>query len=97
MKSLAHGRENVESWTAGTRGRILCIRFEDMLENPEGKFSDVVRFLGMKTTQVQIAKALENSIIGIIQDHKKSGSPAEARMSPLELLRAGAAIRANGS
>lgn len=85
--------ENVESWTAGTRGRILCIRFEDMLENPEGQFSDVVRFLGMKATEEQIAKALENSIIGIIQDHKKSGSRAEARMSPLELLRAGAAIR----
>ena len=85
--------ENVESWTAGTRGRILCIRFEDMLENPEGQFSDVVRFLGMNATPAQIAKASENSIAGLIQGHKKVRSRAEARMSPLELLRAGAVIR----
>lgn len=85
--------ENVESWTAGAHGWILCIRFEDMLENPEGKFSDVVRFLGMKATPAQIAKASKNSIIGVLEDHKKVGSRAEARMSPLELLRAGAVIR----
>lgn len=85
--------ENVESWTAGTRARILCIRFEEMLENPEGKFSDVVRFLGVKATPEQIAKASENAIIGVLQDHKKVGSRAKALMSPLELLRAGALIR----
>ena len=80
--------ENVESWTAGIRGRILCIRFEDLLTDPEGQFSDVVRFLGMKTTPEQIAKASENSIVGILQGHKRSGSRAKARMGPLELLRA---------
>ena len=90
---LGSWSENVESWTSRIRGRILCIRFEDVLNDPEGKFSELVRFLGMNATPEQIAKALENSVAGILQAYKKSGSRAEARMSPIELLRAGAAIR----
>ena len=82
--------ENVESWTARITGRILCIRFEDMLEDPERQFSGVVDFLSMNATSEQIAKASENSILGIIAAY---GSRAIPQMSPLELLRTGAALR----
>ena len=85
--------ENVESWNAGIRGRIFCLRFEDLLVDPERKFSEIVQFLSMKVTAKQIAKASDNSIAGIIRGYKKSGSREENRMSPLELLRAGAALR----
>lgn len=85
--------ENVESWTTRIRGRILPIQFEDMLDNPERQFSEVVRFLGMKATHEQIAKASENSIVGIIRAYKKRGGRADTRMGPLELLRSGVAIR----
>jgi hypothetical protein len=85
--------ENVESWTARIRGRILCIRFEDLLENPERQFSGVVDFLGMNATPEQVAKASENSINSIIAAYQRGGGRTAARMSPLELLRSGAALR----
>ena len=85
--------ENVESWTARTRGRCLCLRFEDMLDDPEKQFSQAVSFLGMKATPEQIAKACENSIGSVLEPYKKGGIRMPRHLSSLELLRSGAALR----
>jgi hypothetical protein len=85
--------ENVESWTSAIRGRILTVRFEDMLEDPERQFSQVIDFLGMRATQERIAKASLNSINGILEAYRKSGIRMAPHLSPLKLLRSGAALR----
>jgi hypothetical protein len=85
--------ENVESWTMRIKGRFLCLRFEDMLEDPERQFSQVVEFLGMKATPEQIAKASGNAINGILETYRKAGIRMARHLSPLELLRSGVAIR----
>jgi len=84
--------ENVESWTSRVRGRFLCLRFEDMLDDPELQFSQVIDFLGMKAAPGQIAKASANSISGILEAYRKAGIRMAPHMSPLELLRSGAAL-----
>lgn len=85
--------ENVESWTTKVGGRFLCLRFEDILENPVKQFSQIMDFLGMKVTSEQIAKASDNSIAGILEEYKKAGVRMPKQMNPLELLRSGAALR----
>jgi hypothetical protein len=85
--------ENVESWTTRIGGRFLCVRFEDVLENPLRQFSQMVDFLGMKVTPGQIAKASDNSILGILEDYKKAGVRMPMHLTPLELLRSGAALK----
>lgn len=85
--------ENVESWTTRIGGRFLCLKFEDLLENPFMQFSQMVDFLGMKVTPEQIANASENSINGILEEYKKAGVRMARHLTPLELLRSGAALR----
>ena len=85
--------EHVESWTSRVRGRFLCLRFEDILDDPERQFSQVIDFLGMKATTGQIAKASGHSINGILEAYRKAGIRMAPLLSPLELLQSGAAIR----
>ena len=85
--------ENVESWTGRIRGRFLCLQFEDMLNDPQQQFSKVVEFLGMKATLAQIAHASDNSINGILEEYKNAGVRMPKHLTPLELLRSGAALR----
>ena len=85
--------ENVESWTSTVRGRILTVRFEDMLEDPELQFSRAVKFLAINATTEQITRASNNSIDSILQAYKKLGGQVPKRLSPLQSLRSGAAIR----
>jgi hypothetical protein len=85
--------ENVESWTSTVRGRILTIRFEDMLDDPELQFSMAVKFLAINATPEQITRASNNSINSILQAYKKLGGQVSNRLSPLQSLRSGAAIR----
>lgn len=85
--------ENVESWTTRIGGRFLCLRFEDVLENPVRQFTQIADFLGMKVTAEQIAKASDNSINGILEDYKKVGIKMPRHLTPLELLTSGAVLR----
>ena len=85
--------ENVETWTSAIRGRILTVRFEDMLDDPELQFSKAVQFLAIKATPEQIAQASHNSIKSIVEAYKKLGGHVSPRLSPLESLRVGAQMR----
>lgn len=84
--------ENVESWTTKVGGRFLCLKFEDLLENPLREFSQIVEFLGMKANLEQITNASDNSIMSILEDYKEAGIRMPRHLSPLELLRSGAAL-----
>ena len=85
--------ENVESWTSAIRGRILTIRFEDMLHDPELQFSKAVQFLSIDVTPEQVVLATKNSINSILQAYKKSGGHVSTQLSPLQSLRAGVQMR----
>ena len=85
--------ENVESWTAGVRGRILCIQFEHMLADPQRLFSEIVSFLGMSATSEQIAQAAENAFIGIVKPFRRRDMAEETPVNWLKLLRNGLANR----
>jgi hypothetical protein len=85
--------ENVESWTSTVRGRILVIRLEDMLDDPELQLAKVVQFLAINATPEQITRASNNSIRSILQTYKRLGGQISNRLSPLQLLRSGVALR----
>lgn len=85
--------ENVESWTSAIRGRILTIRFEDMLDDPELQFSKAVQFLAINATNEQIAQASDNSVKWIVEAYKKLGGHVSPRLSPLQSMRVGAQMR----
>jgi sulfotransferase family protein len=51
--------QHVESWIAGAMPRPHILRYEDMLENPEGSFGAVLRFLGLQPPPERLARAIE--------------------------------------
>ena len=85
--------ENVETWTSTIRGRILTVRFEDMLDEPELQFSKAIQFLAINATPEQIAHASSNSVKSIVEAYKKQGGHVSPRLSPLQSLRLGAQMR----
>lgn len=85
--------DNVASWTSRIRGRFLCLRFEDLLEDPVQHFTQVVDFLGMNATPEQVGRACRYSINGILADYKKAGIKMPRHLTPLQLLQSGAILR----
>ena len=52
--------ENVESWTK-PHDRILVLRHEDMLADPEAEFRRIVQLLKMEVSEEQLARALDDT------------------------------------
>lgn len=53
--------EHVRSWTMDSNQSILVVRYEDMLAKPMETFTKIVRHLGQKGGEAQIADAIELS------------------------------------
>jgi hypothetical protein len=53
--------EHVESWAAAPNPNLLVVRYEDMLAKPMETFTAIVRHLGQKADETQIAEAIELS------------------------------------
>ena len=51
--------QHVQSWLGSGHRRVLLIRYEDLLENTERVFGNVMRFLGRPTSADQLRSALE--------------------------------------
>jgi hypothetical protein len=50
---------NVSSWTKVPQPEIKVIRYEDLLENSTGTFSEAVKFLNLDVTESRIQKAIQ--------------------------------------
>ncbi len=69
-------RDHVVSWTA-TRGgqkNFLCLRYEDMLANPEDAAKKIASFLGLDSNPERIARAVELSSADRMRDLEKQQS-----------------------
>ena len=53
-------RENVESWTK-PHDRLVVVRYEDLIADPQAEFGRIVKFLKMNVTEEQIATAIADA------------------------------------
>jgi len=59
--------QNVESWTGRANPALHVMRYEDMLADPLGAFTALVRFLKIDTTAQRIRKAVDHSSFKVLR------------------------------
>ena len=62
---------HVASWTAGGEGGPLVVRYEDMLEKPQGTFGGIARFLGLKPPRPRLDKAIRFSSFNVLKEQEQ--------------------------
>lgn len=79
---LGSWSEHVSSWTARAGYPQLTIRYEDLLENPEENFSNVLKHIGVPVDPGRLQRAIRHaSFKEVKQQEEKHGfveKPAEA-------------------
>ena len=65
--------ENVASWTAKREPRILVLRYEDLLAQPEKMFERVVGFLGFPCTPLEVERATRFSSFEELRRQEQAG------------------------
>lgn len=58
---------HVNSWTNLPNNKLLVIRYEDMKLKPQATFTKIIRFIGLKHSDIEIVTALEKSDIKKLQ------------------------------
>jgi len=61
---------HVSSWTNGDKFPIITVRYEDLLTDPVGSFSQVLKFLGWTTTRQRLLEAIDAAIFENLQEQE---------------------------
>lgn len=81
--------EHVRSWTGKPHDRLLVLRYEDMLEQPEVSFRRVVDFLNMEVSDELLERALAATSFENLKAAEASGGFLERPPQSKEFFRAG--------
>ena len=81
--------DNVESWTRRPHDRLLTLRYEDMLDDPQTSFGKVVTFLQMQVEPDAVAGAIERSSFSALQATEKERGFRERPKETKEFFRSG--------
>lgn len=81
--------EHVETWTRKPHDRLLTLRYEDMLDEPEKSFRRVVSFLRMKVDEELMDKALKHTSFKSLQEAEEKGSFLERPKGTKQFFRSG--------
>lgn len=69
--------EHVDTWTRKAHDRLVTLRYEDMVNNPQAAFRQVVSFLRMKVDDEQLDKAISATSFSSLQAAEESGGFGE--------------------
>ncbi|MDB5541569.1 MAG: hypothetical protein JWQ89_3296 [Devosia sp.] len=81
--------EHVRSWTDKAHDRLLVIRYEDMLAEPQKTFGDVVSFLRMDADASQVQRAIERTSFEALQQAEETAGFGERPPETKRFFRAG--------
>ncbi|MEB3239842.1 MAG: sulfotransferase domain-containing protein [Cyanobacteriota bacterium] len=73
--------DHVSSWVDQRRVPVLALRYEDLLEDPQGRFSQLARFLGLPAEPRRIAAAVERTRFATLREReeREGGFPERPR------------------
>ena len=80
---------HVQSWTENSEDRILILRYEDMLGNPEKSFRKVVSFLGQKRDPARLKKAIRFSSFDQLKTQESQNGFVERHEDAKTFFRSG--------
>ncbi len=81
--------EHVRSWTAAPNQALHVVRYEDMAEKPGDAFGGVARFLGLDVGSDRLARAVERSRFGVLQQQEARHGFRERSRKADRFFRAG--------
>ena len=89
---LGSWSQHAESWTRQNNGKLLPLRYEDMLATPTESFSKIIEFLGGKPEPQRLACAIEfSSFATLAAQETAHGYAANAPNSNAPFFRTGQA------
>jgi hypothetical protein len=62
---------HVKSWTQRSHGKLLVVRYEDLLADPYGEFGKIARKLGITTEEARIRRAVEHASFKTLQQMER--------------------------
>jgi aryl sulfotransferase len=62
---------HVRSWVDQDGFPVLVVRYEDLLEDPYGRFSEIVRFCGLEVDQELLHHAVRHSSFGVFKEQEE--------------------------
>lgn len=80
---------HVRSWIDGGGDATHVVRYEDLLDDPEEVFGGVVRFLGLKSSNEKLKKAVRFSSFGELRKQEDSGGFIERSPNSKRFFRRG--------
>jgi len=84
--------QHVRSWTTEQHGRLLVVRYEDMLAKPGPTFGRVAKFLGLKPPPERLVRAIKFASFDELQkQERKSGFIERSKVTGEPFFRAGRA------
>jgi hypothetical protein len=90
-QKLLSWSNHVKSWTSESDLRVKIIRYEDMLEDTVGVFTEVVRFAGLEFDEKRIVRAVEFSSFEKLREQEKKQGFAEKQPTAKSFFRKGKA------
>jgi hypothetical protein len=82
---------NVQSWTEPRDPRILVVRYEDLVSEPNRIFTTIANHLLMKPTDEQVTKALDVTAFAKMRDLEEAGKAKLNNPVDVEFFRSGKA------
>jgi hypothetical protein len=91
--------QHVVTWLGTSEGdpRFLLVRYEDMVEDTSRELRKIIAFTGLKTSEKQIALAVERSTAGRMRELEQAQSEGSDRMIGRESRKDIMFVRAAGS
>jgi hypothetical protein len=81
--------EHVETWTHKPHQRLLAVRYEDMLDDPQASFRRVTSFLQMRVDDELMAKAIERTSFSSLKAAEEKGDFKERPKGTERFFRSG--------
>lgn len=83
--------QNVATWTAAGNDRVLAIRYEDLVQDPETQFSTILKFLDLEPDPTEFRRALTNTSFDQLSRQEKRHGFKERSHLQAQFFRAGRA------
>jgi hypothetical protein len=81
--------QHVASWTARPNPGLHVMRYEDMLDQPQRAFGDLVRFLGLDAPRKRIDKAIRHASFKVLRNQEDRTGFRERSPQAERFFRAG--------
>ncbi len=86
---LGNWSEHVKGWSGETQFRVLTLRYEDLLSNPEAMFEKVVNHIGLPLDSGALRQAVQFSRFDVLQSQEQANGFVERGQPQVRFFRSG--------